>query len=376
MPLRLTDRFRSSQRSVASVCRAAEDEEEEDEEEEEEEDEEEEKERKKRKGGKQQMRHKAAGAVIPRGPAVGTGADEDGTAADGLPGASETKVSMSPLPPPPCLHPLLAAAGPEAQGAAVAHGGRIQPAGRVEAVVGEALAGRGAQQLQEGELHHVDGDAVRTGVGELGATTITTTTITTITPTTSSNTTTTTSTTAACLPACLPSICGFSRYSSLQVRAGLWYVPMGFRRPSTSTLMEDREANTSGMPCCWPACPSPPSPPSPPSASFVVVVVPGSAMGWSPWIHSPSSSAPLFSLRLLHTSERGAMPTAARPWWWENVGGRGGEERDGERRRGEGMKEERGYGRTKDIGRRGERRREGEDRSGGGEWRARGGEER
>ena len=62
---------------------------------------------------------------------------------------------------------LLSIAGPEAQRVLVSVGGGVEPGGGVEAVVGEGLLGRGAQQLEEGHLDHVDGNAVRTGVGEL-----------------------------------------------------------------------------------------------------------------------------------------------------------------------------------------------------------------
>lgn len=55
---------------------------------------------------------------------------------------------------------LLPVAAPEAQCVLVAVGGGVQPGGRVEAVVGEGLLGCSAQQLQEGQLHHVDWNAV------------------------------------------------------------------------------------------------------------------------------------------------------------------------------------------------------------------------
>ncbi|TNN41679.1 hypothetical protein EYF80_048151 [Liparis tanakae] len=58
---------------------------------------------------------------------------------------------------------LLAVGALEAQRVLVAAGGGVQPAGRVEAVVGEGLVGRGAQQLQEGQLDHVDRNVVRPG---------------------------------------------------------------------------------------------------------------------------------------------------------------------------------------------------------------------
>lgn len=47
-------------------------------------------------------------------------------------------------------------------------GGRIQPGSRVLAGVGKALAGTGAQQLQEGQLHHAHRGAIGVHVGELG----------------------------------------------------------------------------------------------------------------------------------------------------------------------------------------------------------------
>lgn len=66
------------------------------------------------------------------------------------------------------MRQLLAVGALEAQRVLVAVGGGVQPAGRVEAVVGEGLVGRGAQQLQEGQLDHVDGNVVRPGVSNLG----------------------------------------------------------------------------------------------------------------------------------------------------------------------------------------------------------------
>lgn len=62
---------------------------------------------------------------------------------------------------------LLSVSGPEAQCLLVALGGSVQPGGRVQAVVGERLLGRGAQQLQEGQLDHVHWHTVRSRVGEL-----------------------------------------------------------------------------------------------------------------------------------------------------------------------------------------------------------------
>lgn len=62
---------------------------------------------------------------------------------------------------------LLAVRAPEAQCVLVAMGGRVQPGGRVQAVVGERLLGRGAQQLQEGQLDHVHWHTLRARVGKL-----------------------------------------------------------------------------------------------------------------------------------------------------------------------------------------------------------------
>lgn len=62
---------------------------------------------------------------------------------------------------------LLSVSASEAQCVFVAEGGGVQPGGGVEAVVGEGLLGCRAQQLQEGQLDHVDWNAVRTGVGKL-----------------------------------------------------------------------------------------------------------------------------------------------------------------------------------------------------------------
>ena len=62
---------------------------------------------------------------------------------------------------------LLPVAASEAQCVFVAVGGGVQPCGGVEAVVGEGLCGRGAQQLQEVQLDDVDGNAVCPGVREL-----------------------------------------------------------------------------------------------------------------------------------------------------------------------------------------------------------------
>lgn len=55
---------------------------------------------------------------------------------------------------------LLSVGTSEAQCKLVALGGAVQPGGRVEAVVGEGLLGCRAQQLQEGQLDHVDRNAL------------------------------------------------------------------------------------------------------------------------------------------------------------------------------------------------------------------------
>lgn len=55
---------------------------------------------------------------------------------------------------------LLPVSSHEAQCVFVAVGGGVQPRGGVQTVVGEGLLGRGAQQLQEGQLDDVDGDAI------------------------------------------------------------------------------------------------------------------------------------------------------------------------------------------------------------------------
>lgn len=60
---------------------------------------------------------------------------------------------------------LLPVAASEAQRVFVAVGGGVEPGGGVEAVVGEGLLGCSAQQLQEGQLDDVDGNAVRPRVG-------------------------------------------------------------------------------------------------------------------------------------------------------------------------------------------------------------------
>lgn len=59
-----------------------------------------------------------------------------------------------------CVRQLLSAGASEAQCKRVALGGAVEPGGRVEAVVGEGLLGCRAQQLQEGQLDHVDRDAL------------------------------------------------------------------------------------------------------------------------------------------------------------------------------------------------------------------------
>lgn len=55
---------------------------------------------------------------------------------------------------------LLSVGASEAQCVFVAVGGAVQPGGRVEAVVGEGLLGCCAQQLEEGQLDHVDWNAL------------------------------------------------------------------------------------------------------------------------------------------------------------------------------------------------------------------------
>lgn len=55
---------------------------------------------------------------------------------------------------------LLSVGAFEAQCKLVALGGAVQPGGRVEAVVGEGLLGCCAEQLQEGQLDHVDRNAL------------------------------------------------------------------------------------------------------------------------------------------------------------------------------------------------------------------------
>lgn len=60
--------------------------------------------------------------------------------------------------------------GPEeAEGTVVVACRFVQPGGRVLAGVGEALAGGGTQQLQEGHLHHTHRGPISVHVGELGA---------------------------------------------------------------------------------------------------------------------------------------------------------------------------------------------------------------
>lgn len=54
------------------------------------------------------------------------------------------------------MRQLLSVSTPEAQCMLVAVGGRVQPGSRVEAVVGESLFGCCTQQLQEGQLDHMD----------------------------------------------------------------------------------------------------------------------------------------------------------------------------------------------------------------------------
>ena len=62
---------------------------------------------------------------------------------------------------------LLVVAPPEAESVPVTAGGAVEPAGRVLAGVSEGLLGSGTQQLQEGQLHHVDGVPIGVTVGEL-----------------------------------------------------------------------------------------------------------------------------------------------------------------------------------------------------------------
>lgn len=58
------------------------------------------------------------------------------------------------------MRQLLSVGASEPQCQLVALGGAVEPSGRVEAVVGEGLLGGCAQQLQEGQLDHMDGNAV------------------------------------------------------------------------------------------------------------------------------------------------------------------------------------------------------------------------
>ena len=62
---------------------------------------------------------------------------------------------------------LLVVAPPEAESVPVTAGGAVEPAGRVLAGVREGLPGGGTQQLQEGQLDHVDGVPIGVAVGEL-----------------------------------------------------------------------------------------------------------------------------------------------------------------------------------------------------------------
>lgn len=55
---------------------------------------------------------------------------------------------------------LLSVGASEAQCKLVTLGGAVEPGGRVEAVVGEGLPGCCAQQLQEGQLDHMDRNAL------------------------------------------------------------------------------------------------------------------------------------------------------------------------------------------------------------------------
>lgn len=58
------------------------------------------------------------------------------------------------------MRQLLSIGTSEAQCKLVALGGAVEPGGRVEAVVGEGLLGCCAQQLQEGQLDHMDRNAL------------------------------------------------------------------------------------------------------------------------------------------------------------------------------------------------------------------------
>lgn len=63
---------------------------------------------------------------------------------------------------------LFSVGSKEPEGAAVVPCSFVQPGGRVLAGVGEALAGRGTQQLQEGHLDHTHRGPISIHVGELG----------------------------------------------------------------------------------------------------------------------------------------------------------------------------------------------------------------
>ncbi len=65
------------------------------------------------------------------------------------------------------IRQLLAIVASEAQCVFVAEGGGMQPGSRVEAVVGEGLLGCSAQQLQKGQLDHMDWNTICPGVGKL-----------------------------------------------------------------------------------------------------------------------------------------------------------------------------------------------------------------
>ncbi len=65
------------------------------------------------------------------------------------------------------LRQLLSVAASEAQRVSVAEGGAVEPAGRVLTHVREALASRGAQELQEAQLHDVNGVSIHIHIREL-----------------------------------------------------------------------------------------------------------------------------------------------------------------------------------------------------------------
>lgn len=65
------------------------------------------------------------------------------------------------------LRQLLPVSASEAQCVCVAEGGAVEPAGRVLAHVCEALVGRGAQELQETQLNHMNGVSVHIHIRKL-----------------------------------------------------------------------------------------------------------------------------------------------------------------------------------------------------------------